>query len=320
MLAFVVAIALHYSKLIKQVGSDEWLPSMLTVISQFFPERALFQITAALASSFHIAMVFIWYYLTRPSSVAQNTDGSARLKSSHYQLKDVTDIFSGKLPNFIFLAGIVRTIFLAGIIYIPLPDDHDTHDFCLAGYLLMTTAWFYGMLKFTSGDKSIADSDVMILSDEMKKIIDNFGVEPEASATLPLHNDDGTWTDLGEEKKSEVDEIARLRAEVNGRRNKQRLPTAGFSSRKKIAFAYASLAIPLVHYMIQHRVYRTAGSYSKYAIFEWVAIVLDVAFDAVSALEFEGLELRVVNAPDSLKEDDEEDEEVHREEGKSHYV
>lgn len=36
-------------------------------------------------------------------------------------------------------------------------------------------------------------------------------------------------------------------------------------------------------------------AYTKYAFFEWSLILFDVGFDAVTALDFEGFELRVVD-------------------------
>lgn len=250
-------------------------------------------------------------------TVTSRESAASSLSQSGSRLENITQYFSGKLPDVVFLAGVTRTIFLAGIIYVPTPDDHDTHDFCLAGYILMTGAWFYGMLKFTSGEKNLADSEIMILSEEMNKILNNFDaeLEEEENSGLPMYNDgSGTKSSSGSDYSegfADGNDIKRLKAKVDDRRSKTRKPTAGFSARRKIALAYSLLVIPLIHYMMQHRVHRIPGSYSKYAIFEWLAIILDVAFDAVSTVEFEGLELRVVSAPEALEVEDE---------SKTHYV
>ncbi|SDA02991.1 BZ3500_MvSof-1268-A1-R1_Chr11-1g03251 [Microbotryum saponariae] len=57
---------------------------------------------------------------------------------------------------------------------------------------------------------------------------------------------------------------------------------------------FASL-VPLVYYYIQHKVHRLPGAYSKYALFEWGLILLDVAFDAVSILDVARLEIKIVD-------------------------
>ncbi|KAI1000473.1 hypothetical protein K3495_g7722 [Podosphaera aphanis] len=63
--------------------------------------------------------------------------------------------------------------------------------------------------------------------------------------------------------------------------------------RKRLAASFFSTLVPLVYYFIQHKVHKVAGAYTKYAFFEWSLIVFDVAFDAVTAFDFETFELTV---------------------------
>lgn len=281
MLAFFIGMYLHYSKLIEAQGANEWLPSGLVLIGQYFPERSIFQITAAIASSFHIAIVLIWYYITKSET--------------------------SKLPGLICIAGVIRSICLTGIIYIPTPDDHDTHDMCLAGYLLMTAAWFYGMLKFSSGSSRSSSASVLQLEDAYSTTQDS---DSEPESLLPRHYKDdikfkarerlaGNSGSTPTEEDSTVNQPnpeAFIQSSIKKAINDvRRPPTNGYLIRKRVAMAYFFVSILLGHYMIQKRVYRVEGVLSKYAFFEWIAIFLDIAFDAVSVLEFEGLELRVVS-------------------------
>ncbi|KAH8590907.1 Frag1/DRAM/Sfk1 family-domain-containing protein [Bisporella sp. PMI_857] len=63
--------------------------------------------------------------------------------------------------------------------------------------------------------------------------------------------------------------------------------------RKYIASAFFGTLIPLVYYFIQHKVHRIPGAYTTYAFFEWALVLFDVAFDAVTALDFDTFELVV---------------------------
>ncbi|KAL1303139.1 hypothetical protein AAFC00_006571 [Neodothiora populina] len=63
--------------------------------------------------------------------------------------------------------------------------------------------------------------------------------------------------------------------------------------RKVFAGSFFATLIPLVYFFIQHKVHRVPGAYTIYAFFEWSLVLLDVAFDAVTALDFNGLELVV---------------------------
>ncbi|KAK8066279.1 Protein cwh43 [Apiospora hydei] len=63
--------------------------------------------------------------------------------------------------------------------------------------------------------------------------------------------------------------------------------------RNYIASAFFGTLIPLVYYFIQHKVHRVAGAYTTYAFFEWSLILYDVAFDAVTVLDFSTFEIVV---------------------------
>ncbi|RFU30865.1 hypothetical protein B7463_g5490, partial [Scytalidium lignicola] len=61
--------------------------------------------------------------------------------------------------------------------------------------------------------------------------------------------------------------------------------------RKYLAGAFFGTLVPLVYFFIQHKVHRVAGAYTTYAFFEWSLILFDVAFDAVTVLDFDTFEL-----------------------------
>ncbi|SMR63811.1 unnamed protein product [Zymoseptoria tritici ST99CH_3D1] len=63
--------------------------------------------------------------------------------------------------------------------------------------------------------------------------------------------------------------------------------------RKYLAGAFFGTLVPLVYFFIQHKVHRVPGAYTIYAFFEWALVLLDVAFDAVTALDFSSFELVV---------------------------
>lgn len=257
---------MHYTKLTQPFGIGEWLPSALVVIGRYFPERSIFQIFAALASWFHIGIVVIWYFITKtPNS---------------------------KVPELVFASGLVRTVFLAGIIYIPSQDDHDTHDKCFAGYLLMTGIWFYGLLTFTGGTQ---DGAQQMKGENVDQSASEIADSEADMSILPRHEQtiksrEKPSSKLGHEQNEED-------KEDSSKRYRKPHATEGYKLRKQIAITYALLFIPLGHYMMQTRVYGLSGAVSKYAIFEWLAIILDIAFDGVAMKEFNGLELKVLAYP-----------------------
>lgn len=63
--------------------------------------------------------------------------------------------------------------------------------------------------------------------------------------------------------------------------------------RKVFGGAFFATLVPLVYFFIQHKVHKVPGAYTIYAFFEWSLVLLDVAFDAVTALDFNSLELVV---------------------------
>jgi len=69
--------------------------------------------------------------------------------------------------------------------------------------------------------------------------------------------------------------------------------TRAVKYRKYIAGAFFGTLVPLVYYFIQHKVHKVPGAYTTYAFFEWSLILFDVAFDAVTALDFDTFELIV---------------------------
>ncbi|KAH8724671.1 Frag1/DRAM/Sfk1 family-domain-containing protein [Phaeosphaeriaceae sp. PMI808] len=69
-------------------------------------------------------------------------------------------------------------------------------------------------------------------------------------------------------------------------------PTA-IKYRKIFAASFFATIIPLIYFFIQHKVHRVAGAYTIYSFFEWALVLLDVAFDAVTALDFQHFEIVV---------------------------
>ncbi|KAF3276071.1 hypothetical protein TWF970_006360 [Orbilia oligospora] len=65
--------------------------------------------------------------------------------------------------------------------------------------------------------------------------------------------------------------------------------------RKILATLFFGTLVPLIYFFIQHKVHKVAGAYTIYAFFEWSLILYDVGFDAVTALDFEGFELHLVD-------------------------
>ena len=47
------------------------------------------------------------------------------------------------------IAGLLRTAALGGLVYVPVVDDHDTHDLFLTIYLMFTMAWFFGIIHLS---------------------------------------------------------------------------------------------------------------------------------------------------------------------------
>ncbi|KAL7619372.1 Protein cwh43 [Parahypoxylon ruwenzoriense] len=63
--------------------------------------------------------------------------------------------------------------------------------------------------------------------------------------------------------------------------------------RKYLAGAFFGTIPPMTYFYVQHKIHRVAGAYTTYSFFEWSLILFDVAFDAVTALDFETFEIIV---------------------------
>ncbi|KAL9058611.1 MAG: hypothetical protein Q9162_001618 [Coniocarpon cinnabarinum] len=61
--------------------------------------------------------------------------------------------------------------------------------------------------------------------------------------------------------------------------------------RKAFAGTFFATIVPLIYFFIQHKVHKIAGAYTTYAFFEWSLVLLDVAFDAVTFMDFLSLEV-----------------------------
>ncbi|KXH30196.1 Frag1/DRAM/Sfk1 family protein [Colletotrichum salicis] len=71
--------------------------------------------------------------------------------------------------------------------------------------------------------------------------------------------------------------------------------------RKLIASSFFGTLVPLIYFFIQHKVHRVAGAYTIYAFFEWALILFDVAFDAVTALDFSTFEVVIKDVKGASK-------------------
>ncbi|KAG0196322.1 hypothetical protein BGX28_010297 [Mortierella sp. GBA30] len=65
--------------------------------------------------------------------------------------------------------------------------------------------------------------------------------------------------------------------------------------RRMFGYTFFGALIPMIYFFIRHNVYRVPGAYTYYAFFEWSLILSDLAFDSVCMLDFETIELRVVD-------------------------
>ncbi|KAK3845350.1 MAG: Frag1/DRAM/Sfk1 family-domain-containing protein [Linnemannia gamsii] len=65
--------------------------------------------------------------------------------------------------------------------------------------------------------------------------------------------------------------------------------------RRQFAYSFFGALVPMIYFYIQHNVHRVPGAYTYYALFEWSLIFSDLAFDAVSMIDFEAFEIRVVD-------------------------
>ncbi|CAJ0882583.1 13839_t:CDS:2, partial [Entrophospora sp. SA101] len=66
--------------------------------------------------------------------------------------------------------------------------------------------------------------------------------------------------------------------------------------RKIFSFSFFGSLVPMIYYFIEHKVNRVAGAYTTYAFLEWSLIIYDIAFDAITFLDFNFFELQIINA------------------------
>ncbi|KAK3720608.1 Protein cwh43 [Vermiconidia calcicola] len=67
-------------------------------------------------------------------------------------------------------------------------------------------------------------------------------------------------------------------------------PTA-IKYRKYFASAFFATLVPSLYFFLQHKIHRVPGAYTIYAFFEWSLVLLDVGFDAVTAVDFKSFEV-----------------------------
>ncbi|KAG2236080.1 Frag1/DRAM/Sfk1 family-domain-containing protein [Thamnidium elegans] len=65
--------------------------------------------------------------------------------------------------------------------------------------------------------------------------------------------------------------------------------------RKLLTSAFFTTLPPMIYFFIQHKVQKVPGAYTTYAFFEWSLILYDVAFDAVTAIEFQNFEFSIID-------------------------
>ncbi|KOS17806.1 Protein CWH43 [Escovopsis weberi] len=194
--ALIVGTSLHFHKIVQNEWygyPDEWFPSVSATIGDRYPERSFFMIFIAITSGPRFALVGLWYLLTRKPGT--------------------------RLPDFVALMGLLRTLTCGGWTYITSTDDHDWHDILMISYIVFTLPWTTGCIALS----------------------------PPNPAAIQ-------W-------------------------------------RKRLAGLFFGTLVPLIYFFIQHKVHRVAGAYTIYAFFEWSLIIFDVAFDAVTALDFDSFEV-----------------------------
>ncbi|KAI8081582.1 Frag1/DRAM/Sfk1 [Halteromyces radiatus] len=65
--------------------------------------------------------------------------------------------------------------------------------------------------------------------------------------------------------------------------------------RRLLVTAFFGTTPFMIYYFIQHKVHHVPGAYSMYAIFEWSLILYDVGFDAISMMDFQSLDLVIID-------------------------
>ncbi|KAG1112313.1 hypothetical protein G6F42_014777 [Rhizopus arrhizus] len=75
--------------------------------------------------------------------------------------------------------------------------------------------------------------------------------------------------------------------------------TAAIKRRRYLTMAFFGTLPPMIYFFVQHKVHHIPGAYTIYAFFEWSLIIYDVAFDSVTAFDFDSFELKVTQRPDN---------------------
>ncbi|KAI0806029.1 Frag1/DRAM/Sfk1 family-domain-containing protein [Irpex lacteus] len=129
--ALAIGSYLHFTKIVKNGVAgwpEEWFPSVSATIGDWYPERNIFQILIAVNSGPRFALVLLQYYLQRSST--------------------------SRLPGFLAIVGVVRTLSCGGWVYITSTDDHDWHDILMITYIVCNLPWMYGGIAATANPKA----------------------------------------------------------------------------------------------------------------------------------------------------------------------
>ncbi|KAI8387975.1 Frag1/DRAM/Sfk1 family-domain-containing protein [Radiomyces spectabilis] len=70
---------------------------------------------------------------------------------------------------------------------------------------------------------------------------------------------------------------------------------AALKWRRLFTIAFFTSLPPMIYFFLQHKVHKIPGAYTTYAFFEWSLILYDVAFDAVTAIDFQTFEFSIVD-------------------------
>ena len=145
----IVGVSLHYHKIVKNEHygyPQEWFPSVSATIGDRYPERSFFMFFIAITSGMSSIRPFP---PSKTGTIAANTRGPGprfALVGLWYLL---TARPGQKLPKFVAIVGIFRTITCGGWTYVTSTDDHDWHDIFMISYLVATLPWTLGCLALS---------------------------------------------------------------------------------------------------------------------------------------------------------------------------
>ncbi|CAO3595762.1 unnamed protein product [Absidia cylindrospora] len=75
--------------------------------------------------------------------------------------------------------------------------------------------------------------------------------------------------------------------------------------RRLLVAAFFGTTPVMIYFFIQHKIHHIPGAYSIYSFFEWSLILYDVGFDALSMVDFQHLDLVIVDrSPFVYKKED----------------